>query len=64
MGPQHDPKALMVLFKRAVEEWGWPDEQQAAWLLPLLTSKVQLVAQQLPADNRLVYADLKCAILQ
>lgn len=64
MGHHDDLKAFLALFQLAVEAWVWPDKQRAAHLLPLLTSKVQLAAQQLLADNWLEYADLKHTFLQ
>lgn len=60
MGPYDNHKAFLGLFKQAMEVWEWPDKQKMAHLLLLLTDKVQ----QLPADNRLEYPDLNCAILQ
>ncbi|XP_060796560.1 uncharacterized protein LOC132898907 [Neoarius graeffei] len=48
----------------APETSGWPVEQRAARLLPLLTGEAQLAALQLPADHRLAYVDLRRAVLQ
>ncbi|XP_060769333.1 zinc finger protein 18-like [Neoarius graeffei] len=64
MSPQDDPKAFLTLFERVAEASGWPMEQCAARLLPLLTGEAQLAALQLPADRRLAYADLRRAVLQ
>ncbi|XP_060773413.1 zinc finger protein 397-like isoform X1 [Neoarius graeffei] len=64
MGPQDDPEAFITLFEQVTETLGWPMEQRAARLLPLLTGEAQLAALQLPADRRLAYADLCRAVLQ
>lgn len=64
MGLPDNSKAFLALVEQAIEAWVWLDEQRVAGLLPLLTSKAQLTAQQLPADNQLEYAHLKHAILQ
>ncbi|XP_060757179.1 SCAN domain-containing protein 3-like [Neoarius graeffei] len=64
MGPQDDPEAFITLFEQVAEASGWPMEQRAARLLPLLTGEAQLAALQLPADRRLAYADLRRAVLQ
>ncbi|XP_060768622.1 fibrinogen C domain-containing protein 1 isoform X1 [Neoarius graeffei] len=64
MGPQDDPEAFITLFEQVAEASGWPMEQRAARLLPLLTGEAQLAALQLPADRRLAYADLRWAVLQ
>ncbi|XP_060790702.1 uncharacterized protein LOC132894634 [Neoarius graeffei] len=64
MGPQDDPEAFLALFEQVAEASGWPMEQRAARLLPLLTGEAQLAALQLPADHRLAYADLRRAVLQ
>ncbi|XP_060786766.1 zinc finger and SCAN domain-containing protein 12-like [Neoarius graeffei] len=64
MGPHNDPEAFLALFEQAAEAWGWPVEQLAARLLPLLTGEAQLAVLQLPADSRLVYVDLRRAVLQ
>ncbi|XP_051956981.1 uncharacterized protein LOC127625687 [Xyrauchen texanus] len=64
MGAADDPEAFLDLFERTAEIWGWPPEQWAARLIPLLSGEAQLAAQQLPATNLLAYTDLKRAILQ
>ncbi|XP_060771889.1 zinc finger protein 445-like [Neoarius graeffei] len=64
MGPQDDPEAFITLFEQVAEASGWPMEQHAARLLPLLMGEAQLAALQLPADLRLAYADLRWAVLQ
>ncbi|XP_060779261.1 zinc finger protein 18-like isoform X3 [Neoarius graeffei] len=64
MGPHNNPEAFLVLFEQAAEEWGWPVEQRVVCLLPLLTGEGQLAALQLPTDSRLVYADLRRAVLR
>ncbi|XP_060795406.1 zinc finger protein with KRAB and SCAN domains 5-like [Neoarius graeffei] len=64
MDPQDDPEAFVTLFEQVAETSGWPVEQRAERLLPLLTGEVQLAALQLPADRRLAYADLCGAGLQ
>ncbi|XP_060774272.1 uncharacterized protein LOC132884447 [Neoarius graeffei] len=64
MGPQDDPEAFIALFEQVAEASGWPMEQRAARLLPLLMGEAQLAALQLPADHRLAYADLRRAVLQ
>ncbi|XP_060781588.1 uncharacterized protein LOC132889279 [Neoarius graeffei] len=64
MGPHDDPEAFLALFEQAAEAWGWPVEQRAARLLPLLMGEAQLATLQLPANSRLVYADLCQAVLQ
>ncbi|XP_060778632.1 uncharacterized protein LOC132887175 [Neoarius graeffei] len=64
MGPQDDPETFITLFEQVAEASGWPMEQCAARLLPLLMGEAQLAALQLPADHWLAYADLRRAILQ
>lgn len=64
MGPQDDPEAFIQLFERSAEVAGWPRADWAGHLIPLLTGEAQLAAQQLPATNLHVYADLRKAILQ
>ncbi|XP_060786790.1 uncharacterized protein LOC132892529 [Neoarius graeffei] len=64
MGPRDDPEAFLVLFEEAAEAWGWPVDQRAARPLPLLTGQAQLAVLQLPANSRLMYVDLRRAILQ
>ncbi|XP_060775570.1 zinc finger and SCAN domain-containing protein 29-like [Neoarius graeffei] len=64
MGPQDHPEVFITLFEQVTEASGWPMEQRAARLLPLLTGEAQLATLQLPADRRLAYADLRRAVLQ
>ncbi len=64
MGPQDDPEAFLDLFEKTAEACGWPQMNWPVRLIPLLTGEAQLAAQQLPAQNLLVYDDLKRAILQ
>ncbi|XP_060785448.1 uncharacterized protein LOC132891665 [Neoarius graeffei] len=64
MGPQDHPEAFITLFEQVAEASGWPMEQRAARLLPLLTGEAQLAALQLPTDRRLAYVDLRRAVLQ
>ncbi|XP_051575031.1 uncharacterized protein LOC127453059 [Myxocyprinus asiaticus] len=64
MGADDDAEAFLDLFERTAEIWGWPRDQWAARLLPLLSGEAQLVAQQLPATNLLAYDDLKKSNLQ
>ncbi|XP_060767864.1 uncharacterized protein LOC132875191 [Neoarius graeffei] len=63
MWSQDDLEAFLELFERAAEAWGWPEEQQAAQLLQVLSGEAQLRAQQLPPRTCLDL-DLKCTILQ
>ncbi len=64
MGPQDDPEAFLDLFEKTAAACGWPQMDWPVRLIPLLTGEAQLVAQQLPVQNLLVYDDLKQAILQ
>ncbi len=64
MGPQDDPEAFLDLFEKTAAACGWPQTDWPVRLIPLLTGKAQLAAQQLPVQNLLVYDDLKRAILQ
>ncbi|XP_051521444.1 uncharacterized protein LOC127422083 isoform X6 [Myxocyprinus asiaticus] len=64
MGADDDAEAFLDLFERTAEIWGWPRDQWAARLLPLLSGEAQLAAQQLPATNLLAYDNLKKSILQ
>ncbi|XP_051989667.1 zinc finger protein 445-like [Xyrauchen texanus] len=64
MGPADDTEAFIDLFERTAEIWGWPQDQWAARLVPLLSGEAQLAAQQLPASSLLAYPDLRKAILQ
>ncbi|XP_051970081.1 neurotrophin receptor-interacting factor homolog [Xyrauchen texanus] len=64
MGPADDPEAFLDLFERTAEIWGWPRNQWAARLVPLLSGEAQLAAKQLPATSLLAYTDLRRAILQ
>ncbi len=64
MGPQDDPEAFLDLFEKTAEACGWPQMNWPVRLIPLLSGEAQLVAQQLPVQNLLVYDDLKRAIFQ
>lgn len=63
LGLKDDPEAFIELFEHAMEACDWPTLQREVHLLPLLSRKAQLIAQQLPVMNLLVYMDLKQAIL-
>ncbi|KAI7813324.1 putative SCAN domain-containing protein SCAND2P, partial [Triplophysa rosa] len=64
MGPEDDPEAFLDLFEKTAETSGWPPEDWARRLLPLLSGEAQLAARPLPIQNLLVFDDLKRAILQ
>ncbi|XP_067228717.1 neurotrophin receptor-interacting factor homolog [Chanodichthys erythropterus] len=64
MGPSDDPEAFLDLFERSAEASGWPRDQWAMRLVPLLSGESQVAAQQLPAENLLVFDDLRRAIVQ
>ncbi|KAI7796732.1 hypothetical protein IRJ41_005254, partial [Triplophysa rosa] len=64
MGPEDDPEAFLDLFEKTAETSGWPPEDWARRLLPLLSGEAQLAARPLPVQNLLVFDDLKRAILQ
>ncbi|KAK9959353.1 hypothetical protein ABG768_009481 [Culter alburnus] len=64
MGPCDDPEAFLDLFERSAEASGWPRDQWSMRLVPLLSGESQVAAQQLPAENLLVFDDLRRAIVQ
>ncbi len=64
IGPHDDPKTLLDLLEKSAEACGWPRDHWTVRLISLLSVEVQVVAQQLPIQNLLVYTDLKRAILQ
>ncbi|XP_057175683.1 zinc finger and SCAN domain-containing protein 21-like [Triplophysa rosa] len=64
MGPEDDPEVFLDLFEKTAETSGWPPEDWARRLLPLLSGEAQLAARPQPIQNLLVFNDLKRAILQ
>ncbi|XP_034006684.1 uncharacterized protein LOC117498597 [Trematomus bernacchii] len=58
-----DPEAYLDIFEGTAAACGWPEEEWAARLLPLLSGGAQLAAHSLPAASRHVYRYLRKAIL-
>ncbi|RXN30198.1 SCAN domain-containing SCAND2P [Labeo rohita] len=44
MGPQDDPEAFLELLENTAETAGWPREQWAMRLIPLLSGEAQVAA--------------------
>ncbi|XP_069370615.1 uncharacterized protein [Paralichthys olivaceus] len=63
MTPEDDTEAYLDLFEGTAEACGWPEEERAVRLLPLLTGAAQLAAHSLPASSRQDYQRLRKAIL-
>ncbi|XP_010770800.1 uncharacterized protein [Notothenia coriiceps] len=60
---EDDPEAYLDIFEGTAAACGWPEEEWAARLLPLLSGSAQLAAHSLPAASRHVYRHLRKAIL-
>ena len=63
MTSEDDVEAFLEVFDSVASECEWTEDVKAWRLLPLLTGEAQLAAHGLPAASRLVYPDLKKAIL-
>ena len=62
MTPGDDIEAFLQVFKLAAEASGWPQEQWALRLLPLLTGEGLTTAHALPATTRAAYLQLRRAL--
>nr|XP_043874316.1 uncharacterized protein LOC122763902 [Solea senegalensis] len=63
MTAEDDPEAYLDIFEGTAEACGWPEEERALRLLPLLTGVAQLAAHSLPAAARHDYTQLRRVIL-
>ncbi|KAK5852368.1 hypothetical protein PBY51_023840 [Eleginops maclovinus] len=63
MSADDDPEAYLDIFEGTAAACGWPEEEWAVWLLPLLAGEAQLAAHGLPASDRHEYKQLRRAIL-
>lgn len=52
-------EAFLELFECVAAAWGWPEEEWALTLLPLLSREAQLASQQLPPQTKLEYSSIK-----
>ncbi|KAK5869776.1 hypothetical protein PBY51_024467 [Eleginops maclovinus] len=55
MSADDDPEAYLDIFEGTAAACGWPEEEWAVRLLPLLTREAQLAAHSLPASDRHEY---------
>ncbi|KAK5851293.1 hypothetical protein PBY51_002096 [Eleginops maclovinus] len=63
MSADDDPEAYLDIFEGTAAACGWPEEEWAVRLLPLLAGEAQLAAHSLPASDRHEYKQLRRAIL-
>ncbi|KAK5863018.1 hypothetical protein PBY51_000081 [Eleginops maclovinus] len=63
MSADDDPEAYLDIFEGTAAVCGWPEEEWAVRLLPLLAGGAQLAAHSLPASDRHEYKQLRRAIL-
>ncbi|KAK5852452.1 hypothetical protein PBY51_023920 [Eleginops maclovinus] len=63
MSADDDPEAYLDIFEGTAAACGWPEEEWAVRLLPLLAGAAQLAAHSLPASDRHEYKQLRRAIL-
>ncbi|KAM9719837.1 uncharacterized protein ACNS7B_020492 [Menidia menidia] len=63
MTEQDDPQSFLGAFEATAAACGWPEEEWAVRLLPLLSGLAQTAALSLPASSRGRFREVKRAVL-
>ncbi|KAK0133481.1 hypothetical protein N1851_031006 [Merluccius polli] len=63
MAAHDDPQSFLEMFETTAAACGWPVEEWAVRLLPLLSGDAQTAALGLPAPSRGQYGEVKRAVL-